>query len=113
MQPTVAGLRPLAALLPTPACAAAEPALPHSAPPRPPQALDSEQSYASTLSRSMSLVLEQFYQAMPAVGVSAVTGACRRRARSGAWGRDDTRDAVRRAAVMAMCMDGLAGFPGH
>lgn len=40
------------------------------------QALDSEQSYAATLSRSMSLVLEQFYQNMRAVGVSAVTGAC-------------------------------------
>ena len=40
-----------------------------------PQALESEQSYAATLSRSMSLVLEQFYQAMPAVGVSAVSGA--------------------------------------
>ncbi|EFN58942.1 hypothetical protein CHLNCDRAFT_9694, partial [Chlorella variabilis] len=38
------------------------------------QALDSEQSYAATLSRSMSLVLEQFYQNMRAVGVSAVTG---------------------------------------
>lgn len=39
------------------------------------QALDSEQSYAASLSRSMSLVLEQFYQNMRAVGVSAITGA--------------------------------------
>ncbi|KAL4457380.1 hypothetical protein ABPG75_012245 [Micractinium tetrahymenae] len=38
------------------------------------QALDSEQSYAASLSRSMSLVLEQFYQNMRSVGVSAVTG---------------------------------------
>ena len=43
----------------------------------PAQALDSEQSYAATLSRSMSLVLEQFYQNMRAVGVSAVTGGTR------------------------------------
>ena len=47
------------------------PCLPAAAPL---QALDSEQSYAATLSRSMSLVLEQFYQNMLTVGVSAVTG---------------------------------------
>ena len=38
------------------------------------QALESEQSYSASLSRSMSVVLEQFYQNMSAVGVSAVTG---------------------------------------
>ncbi len=43
--------------------------------PRELQALDSEQTYAASLSRSMSLVLEQFYQNMRAVGVSAITGA--------------------------------------
>ena len=45
----------------------------HSPRPRP-QALESEQSYSASLSRSMSVVLEQFYQNMSAVGVSAVTG---------------------------------------
>ena len=70
---------PLAALLPrlpaglSPSGMPYNPALPSL--PALPQALESEQSYAATLSRSMSLVLEQFYQAMPAVGVSAVTGA--------------------------------------
>ncbi len=49
------------------------------------QALDSEQSYAATLSRSMSLVLEQFYQAMPAVGVSAVTGEALRSGLTEGW----------------------------
>ena len=57
----------LPAYLPDP-CSPCLPAAP------PLQALDSEQSYAATLSRSMSLVLEQFYQNMRAVGVSAVTG---------------------------------------
>eukprot|EP00887_Chlorella_sp_A99_P002905 scaffold6.g2905.t1 len=38
-------------------------------------ALDADATYASTLSRSMSLVLEEFYQSLRAVGVSAVTGA--------------------------------------
>lgn len=37
-------------------------------------ALDSDASYASTLSRSLSLVLEEFYQNLQTVGVSAVTG---------------------------------------
>eukprot|EP00803_Ostreobium_quekettii_P001908 evm.model.scf_3150.3 EVM.evm.TU.scf_3150.3 scf_3150:9994-14571(+) len=37
-------------------------------------ALDSDSSYASTLSRSLSLVLEEFYNNLKAVGVSAVTG---------------------------------------
>lgn len=37
-------------------------------------ALDSDASYAATLSRSLSLVLEEFYQNLQAVGVSAVTG---------------------------------------
>jgi 2-iminoacetate synthase ThiH len=38
------------------------------------QALEGEKSYAASLSRSMSLVLEEFYQNMRAVGVSAMTG---------------------------------------
>ena len=44
-------------------------------------ALDGESSYAASLSRSMSLVLDSFYQNMRAVGVSAVTGA-----RAWGWG---------------------------
>ena len=38
-------------------------------------ALDQEQSYAASLTRSMSVVLEQFYATLRAVGVSAFTGA--------------------------------------
>jgi hypothetical protein len=37
-------------------------------------AVDSEKSYTSSLSRSLCLVLDEFYQNMHHVGVSAVTG---------------------------------------
>ncbi|KDD74671.1 conserved putative ATP binding protein [Helicosporidium sp. ATCC 50920] len=38
-------------------------------------ALDAESSYAASLSRSLSLVLDRFYAGLRTVGVSAVTGA--------------------------------------
>ena len=38
------------------------------------EALRADTSYAASLSRSMSLVLEKFYMNLRAVGVSAVTG---------------------------------------
>ena len=37
-------------------------------------ALEADASYAATLSRSLSLVLDEFYSNLTAVGVSAVTG---------------------------------------
>ena len=38
------------------------------------EALDADSCYAATLSRSMSLVLEEFYKNLKTVGVSALTG---------------------------------------
>lgn len=38
-------------------------------------ALDTDSSYSSTLTRSLSLALEEFYKNMHSVGVSAVSGA--------------------------------------
>ncbi|QDZ24495.1 GPN-loop GTPase [Chloropicon primus] len=39
------------------------------------QAISTDTSYAASLSRSLSLVLEDFYGNMPSVGVSSVTGS--------------------------------------
>jgi hypothetical protein len=38
------------------------------------EALGKQENYLASLSRSMSLVLEEFYQQVPSTGVSAVTG---------------------------------------
>lgn len=55
-------------------------------------AVDSEKSYSSNLSRSMCLVLDEFYQNLSTVGVSAVTGA----------GLNDFFDALDESAVEYM-----------
>eukprot|EP00951_Prasinocladus_malaysianus_P050046 scaffold676298_cov37-Prasinocladus_malaysianus.AAC.1 len=52
-------------------------------------ALEADSSYASTLSRSLSLVLEEFYKNLRTVGVSAVTGQ----------GMDELMAAVKEAAA--------------
>jgi GTPase SAR1 family protein len=39
------------------------------------QAISTDNSYAASLSRSLSLVLDDFYGNMPSVGVSSVTGS--------------------------------------
>lgn len=51
------------------------------------EALRADTTYAASLSRSMSLVLERFYMNLRAVGVSAITGE----------GMDDFMDAVEQA----------------
>lgn len=38
------------------------------------KALDCDDSYAGSLSRSLSLVLDEFYQNLTTVGVSSITG---------------------------------------
>ena len=52
------------------------------------ESLEKETSYMANLTRSMSLVLDTFYENLSAVGVSAVTGT----------GMNDLFDAIRKAA---------------
>jgi hypothetical protein len=51
------------------------------------EALAQDTTYMSSLTRSMSLVLDEFYQNLQTVGVSSMTGA----------GMDEFMDAVRKA----------------
>jgi translation initiation factor IF-2 len=52
-------------------------------------AIDKETSYMANLTRSMSLVLDTFYENLPAIGVSAVSGA----------GLDDLLKSIKEAAL--------------
>ncbi len=52
-------------------------------------AIEKETSYMANLTRSMSLVLDTFYENLPAVGVSAVSGS----------GFDDLLNSIKEAAV--------------
>jgi hypothetical protein len=58
-------------------------------------ALEADSSYAATLSRSLSLVLDEFYAGMRSVGLSALTGE----------GMDDLFK-VRLSVCLSVCLSG-------